>query len=63
MRELEEFINGGARFWIEEPFGPAIMRTATEQRMRHLQQSLEHAHQMPALAAKARATMSEPARG
>ena len=63
IQELEEFINSGARFWIEQPFGPAMMSSATPARRRHLQQVLDHAGQLPALAAKARQTMKEPARG
>jgi len=63
IKDLEECVAGGARFWINEPFGAKMLRTASDERMKHLQQVLDHSKHLPALAAKARATMSEPARG
>jgi hypothetical protein len=37
--------------------------TASSQRMRHLRQVMEHEGHLPALVAKARQEMPEPARG
>jgi len=63
IADLEDFINGGARFWIEQMHSDLMRETASPARMRHLQQVIEHEGGLPALAAKARATMKEPARG
>ena len=63
IEELENFINGAARFWIEEYYGPAMQSTATPQRRKHMEQVVTHSHRLPELVAKARETMTEPARG
>lgn len=63
IADLENFVAGGARFWIERTHGDIMRQTASPQRMRHLRQVIEHETHLPALAAQARATMSEPARG
>jgi hypothetical protein len=61
--DLENFINGGARFWIDHVHSPLMRSTASAERMRHLQQVINHEFALPALAAKCRETMAEPARG
>ena len=63
IADLENFIAGGARFWIEHTHGSAMRRTASPERMRHLRQVMEHEGHLPALTAHARKTMTEPARG
>ena len=63
IAELEDFIAGGARFWIEHAHGDLMKATAGPGRMRHLQQAIDHEGHLPALAAQCRATMPEPARG
>lgn len=63
IADLENFIAGGARFWVEHVHGETMRQTASPQRMRHLRQVMDHEGHLPALAAQARATMSEPARG
>ena len=63
IQDLEDFVASGARFWIDQPIGEKMLRTASPQRMKHLQQVIDHSHHLPALAAHARQTMSEPARG
>ena len=63
IADLEEFIGGAARFWIDEPFSETMRRTAPPERMRHLEQVLAHSKHLPELAARARATMKEPSRG
>lgn len=63
IADLEEFIGGAARFWIDEPFSETMRRTAPPERMRHLEQVLAHSRHLPELAARARATMKEPSRG
>ena len=63
IEELERFISGGARFWIDRTHSDIMRRTASPARMRHLAQVMEHEGHLPALAAKARAEAAEPARG
>ncbi len=63
VKEMENFISGAARFWIDHTHSEVMRRTASPQRMRHLRQVMEHEGHLPALSAKARAEMAEPARG
>jgi phytanoyl-CoA dioxygenase PhyH len=63
IRDLENFINAQARFWIDHLHSDAMRRTASPQRMRHLRQVMEHEGELRELAAKARAEMAEPSRG
>ncbi len=60
---LRNEIAGFARFWVESPYGEAMLRTATPQRMVHLQQVLANKSHLPAAVRKAKETMTEPARG
>jgi len=60
---LKTLISGGARFWIEEVYGERMLRTATPERMIHLQQSLDNQGHLPEEVRKAKLTMKEPARG
>ena len=61
--DLRGFINSGARFWVEKPFGEFMMATASAQRQRHLDQVIALSDELPALVAEAKRTMKEPARG
>ena len=63
LKELREDIASLARFWTEEPYGEAMLRTASPARMVHLEQQMANADHLPALARKARAEMTEPSRG
>lgn len=63
LKDLEDYIAAGARFWVERTHSELMVQHATAQRMRHLRQVIEHEQHLPALAAQARASMSEPARG
>jgi hypothetical protein len=63
IEDLERFIAGGARFWIEHTHSDVMRNTASPQRMVHLEQVIAHEGHLPALAAKARAEAAEPARG
>lgn len=60
---LENFIAAKARFWVDHSHSEIMRNTASPQRMRHLQQVIDHEGHLPALSAKARLTMNEPARG
>jgi len=63
IQELENFVAGGARFWKEQMHSDIMRQTASPGRMRHLEQVMAHESHLPALVAKAKAEMSEPARG
>ena len=63
IEELEKFVAGSARFWKDQVHSEIMRSTASPSRMRHLRQAMEHESHLPALAAKARAEMAEPARG
>ena len=63
IQELRDVIAGGARFWVEEAYGPEMIRTASPERMRRLEQGMANDDHLPELSRKARETMAEPARG
>ena len=63
ITNLENYIGGAARFWVDHLYTDAMRNTGPAERMRHLSQVIEHEHVLPPLAAKARLEMSEPARG
>jgi hypothetical protein len=63
LDELRQYIAGAARFWIDEAYGPAMIRTAGPKRLRHLEQVMANDDELPALSRKARETMAEPSRG
>ena len=63
VKEMEAFISGKARFWLDQSHSEVMRCTASPQRMRHLRQVIAYEGHLPALSAKARAEMAEPARG
>ncbi len=63
LDELRNLLAGGARFWVERAYGDAMMDTANNRRMRHLEQFMANDGHLAELSRKARETMSEPARG
>ncbi|MCW8131278.1 MAG: phytanoyl-CoA dioxygenase family protein [Planctomycetota bacterium] len=63
IQDLEQYIAGHSRFWLDSSYSDVMKRTASPQRMRHLAQVLEHEKGLPELSAKARAGMAEPSRG
>jgi len=56
-------IGGFARFWVDSVYGEAMLRTAGPARLVHLEQALGHDDYLRAEVVKAKATMTEPARG
>ena len=59
LNELGSF----AQFWVEGAYGAAMVRTASPQRMVHLEQALAQNDFLVEEVKKAKATMSEPSRG
>jgi hypothetical protein len=62
-KDLENYIAGHGRFWIDQMHSETMRGTASPARMRHLRQVMEHEGELPARAAKARAEMAESSRG
>ena len=60
---LRNELLGFARFWVEEPYGEAMLRSATPKRMVHLRQVLANHDHLPEAVRKAKETMTEPSRG
>ncbi|MEM7030950.1 MAG: phytanoyl-CoA dioxygenase family protein [Chloroflexota bacterium] len=52
-----------ARFWVDSIYGEAMVKSASPQRMVHLQQALSQDDHLAEEVRKAKATMPEPSRG
>lgn len=63
LDDLRNDISTIARFWHERAYGDTMLRTATPERMVHLEQRLANDGHLPELVRKAKEEMSEPARG
>jgi hypothetical protein len=63
LQELRDYLAGGARFWVEECYAPAMRDTASPSRRVHLEQCMANDGHLRALAQKARLEMAEPSRG
>ena len=63
LDELRNYISGGARFWLDRAYGEAMIRTADQNRMRHLEQKMANDGHLAELSRQARTNMSEPSRG
>ncbi|MBT5874803.1 MAG: hypothetical protein HOH43_15400 [Candidatus Latescibacteria bacterium] len=63
IAELEKYLEGFARFWVERPYGSVMIDTAGNGRMRHLAQVMAHDGHVAALSEKMKMEMSEPSRG
>jgi ectoine hydroxylase-related dioxygenase (phytanoyl-CoA dioxygenase family) len=63
LQELRDYCANHARFWTDRLYGPAMIRTATPTRLRHLEQVMANDGHMAELARQARARMTEPSRG
>jgi hypothetical protein len=63
LQFLRDYMAGGARFWVESAYNDLIVRTASPERMVHLEQCLGNDGHLPELSRKRREEMAEPARG
>jgi hypothetical protein len=63
LDELRQYISGASRFWLDHAYGDAMVRTASPERKRHLEQVMANEDHLPALSREAREKMAEPARG
>jgi hypothetical protein len=62
LQDLRSFINSAARFWVTQSHSEVMRRTASPERMRHLEQVIENEDELPELVRQAKAIMAEPAR-
>jgi hypothetical protein len=63
LQALRDYMAGGARFWIEHAYGDTMVRTASPERMVHLEQCLANDGHLAELSRQRRLEMAEPARG
>ena len=63
LDQLREAMASETRFWIERNYGETIVRTASPERMVHLEQRLANDDHMAELARQKREEMEEPSRG
>ena len=63
LQELRDKLGQEARFWTDRIHGEAMVRSASPERMVHLQQVRENDTHLADIARELRKTMKEPARG
>jgi len=63
MPLLRNEIAAFARFWVDSPYGEAMLRSAGPQRLVHLEQPLSQQGHLAEEVRKAKLTMKEPSRG
>ena len=63
LPDLHEYIGHGSRFFIERAYDDTIVRTASPERMVHLEQVLANDGHLAELSRQRRKEMAEPARG
>lgn len=63
LDDLREYIGGASRFFIERAYDNTIVRTASAERMVHLEQVLANDGHLAELSRQRRKEMAEPARG
>ena len=61
--DLKNDLSGQARFFIDRMHGPAMIKTATPERMHHLEQVRENDTHMADVVKELKKTMKEPANG
>jgi hypothetical protein len=63
MDDMHNYIASFARFWVDRVYGEEMVRTASPERMKHLEQVMANDGFLADLSRKARETMPEPSRG
>lgn len=63
LRDLKDYINQGARFWINRAYGDIMLKSASKKRMKHLKQVLENEGELKYYSSLARKKMKMPANG
>ena len=63
IKDLRDYMAGGARFWIDRAYGPQMLATAGAQRKKHLEQVMANDDHLAELSLQAKEKMDEPSRG
>ena len=63
LSDLKNYINQGARFWIDRAYGDIMLNTASKKRMKYLTQVLENEGELKSHSMLARKKMKKPANG
>ena len=63
LDHLREYLGHASRFFLERTYADAVLRTATPERMVHLEQVMANDGHLPELSRQRRAEMAEPSRG
>lgn len=63
LPEFREYVASGARFLVDQPFGPHMMASATPARMRHLEQVLANSDLLRVRVKELKELGATPARG
>ena len=63
LSDLKNYINEGARFWIDRAYGDIMLNTASKKRMKYLTQVLENEGELKSHSMLARKKMKKPANG
>ena len=63
LEDLRKQIATASRFWIDRKYGEKMVRSASTERMRHLEQNIANDGHLAELSRQARERMSEPSRG
>jgi hypothetical protein len=63
LDDLRVYISGASRFWLDHVYGDAMVRTASPERLRHLEQVMANDGHLAELSRQARLEMKEPSRG
>ena len=61
--EFVEVLKGESRFWIDSLIGPEMRKSASAERMVHLEQTMGADPVLTRLSAEKRQEMTEPSRG
>ena len=63
IADLKDFLSGEARFFLDRMHGTEMIKTATPERMHHLEQVRENDTHMADVVKELKKTMKEPANG
>lgn len=63
LKDLQDYVAGAARFWIDRVYGEKMVETAGPERQRHLEQVMANDGHLAELSRQAKEKMDEPSRG
>ncbi len=63
IKDLRDYMAGGARFWVDRAYGPQMVATAGAKRKKYLEQVMANDDHLVELSRQAKKKMDEPSRG